>query len=135
MDTQVFPGRYDSLAKISQFVVKAAREAGLDDRAVYAVELAVDEACTNIIEHAYGGEGRGDLVCSVQVKNNELQITLNDRGRPFDPDKVPQPLLNQPLSKVKSRGVGIYLMSRMMDDIRYNSSPEQGNTLTMIKRV
>jgi serine/threonine-protein kinase RsbW len=53
MDTsQTFPGRFDSLTVISEFVTRAAQAAGLDTRAVCAVQLAVDEACSNIIEHA-----------------------------------------------------------------------------------
>ena len=52
---QIFPGRYDSLAQIGQFVHSAADEAGFDSFSIYAVELAVDEACTNIIELAYCG--------------------------------------------------------------------------------
>jgi anti-sigma regulatory factor (Ser/Thr protein kinase) len=134
METRSFPGRYDSLEKISQFVVQAARQAGLDDRAIYAVELAVDEACSNIIDHAYTGEGKGDFDCSVVIGNGEVTIILRDRGKPFDPDKIPKPLKNVPLNELRPRGVGFYLMSKMMDEISYKSNLKDGNTLTMVKR-
>ena len=61
MTTTVFPGRYESLSAIRDFVVNVAKGAGFKDFDLYAVELAVDEACSNIIEHAYGGENKGDI--------------------------------------------------------------------------
>jgi len=134
METRTFPGRYDSLEKISKFVVTAAKAAGLNDRAVYAVELAVDEACSNIIDHAYGGENHGDVECSVGVRQGELIITIKDTGRPFEPKKVPKPSVDVPLRELKMRGVGFFLMNKMMDEVYYRTTPNTGNTLTMIKR-
>ena len=55
--TAVFPGRYGSLDEVVDFVTGAAQAAGLDTDGVNAVQLAVDEACSNIIGHAYGGGG------------------------------------------------------------------------------
>ena len=134
METVTFPGRYDSLASISDFVAKAASEAGLDHKSVYAVQLAVDEACCNIIDHAYGGEGIGDVKCTVDVRDGEIVVILQDRGRPFNPEKVTAPNLNAPLNKVKSRGAGLYLIRKMMDKVYYESTPGSGNILTMQKR-
>ena len=59
MTTVIFPGRYESLSEIRDFVVEIAKIAGFQDFDLYAVELAVDEACSNIIEHAYGEENVG----------------------------------------------------------------------------
>lgn len=133
-DTVKFPGRYDILESICDYVGRAAKEAGLDKKAIYAVQLAVDEACCNIIDHAYGGEGVGELDCSVDVENGEITIVLCDHGRPFNPDIIPTPQLNAPLDKVKPRGVGLYLIRRMMDKVHYESTPDAGNVLTMVKR-
>ncbi len=134
METVTFPGRYDSLAKIGELVTRAAREAGLSAESVYAVELAVDEACCNIIDHAYGGEGRGDFQCAARVERGKLTIVLTDRGRPFDPKRVARPKIGAPLSTLKPRGVGLYLMQKMMDEVHYQSSAEAGNVLTLVKR-
>ena len=68
MKSATFPGRFKSLAKISKFVIEAAKKAGLDDKAIYAVELAVDEAASNIIEHAYGG----DVITSYSIHYTKL---------------------------------------------------------------
>lgn len=133
MKTVSFPGVYASLEKISAFVQKIAREAGLDESAAYAVELAVDEACSNIIEHAYGAEGVGNIECSYKIDGQGLTIILRDFGKPFEPGKVRKPKLKAPLKKVNSSGLGVFLMHRMMDEIHYEFSPHNGNVLTMVK--
>ncbi len=128
-----FPGRYDSLAKICQYAVESARKAGLNDEAVYAVELAVDEAATNIIEHAYGGEGKGDIQCTCNASHQGLTIIINDQGKPFTPPKQPEFTPKIRLRDLKARGAGMYLMRKMMDEVHYEYSPENGNTLIMVK--
>jgi serine/threonine-protein kinase RsbW len=134
METIRFPGRYESLPKVGEFVIQAARRAGLSEKEIYAVELAVDEACSNIIDHAYGGEGVGEMECSVGVQENTLKIILRDTGRPFNPKKIPKPSFNVPIEDLKPRGVGFYLMQKMMDEIHYEHSDDKGNTLTLVKR-
>lgn len=134
MKTETYPGNYTSLAQISQFVIQAAQDAGLNEHETYQVELAVDEACCNIIDHAYGGENRGDMQCSVEIGDGKLTVILKDRGNPFDPACVPKPVFNVSIEKLKKRGVGFYLMHKIMDELHYETSPESGNTLVMVKR-
>jgi serine/threonine-protein kinase RsbW len=133
MKTVKFPGRFESLPKVGEFVRKAAISAGLNDKAVYAVQLAVDEACSNIIDHAYGGEGKGEMICSVITSKDGLTVILRDRGKPFNPQNISAPEINVPLERLKPRGVGIYLMRKMMDEVYYEYSPNGGNILTMVK--
>jgi serine/threonine-protein kinase RsbW len=132
--TVTFPGRFESLEKISDFVQQVARSACLNERDVYAVQLAVDEACTNIIEHAYHGEGVGDIVCSCKATRDGIKVVLSDHAAPFNPETMPAPVLNTSLDEIKSRGLGIFLMRKMMDVVKFETSPGGGNRLTMIKR-
>ena len=135
MDTsQTFPGCFDSLAAISEFVIRAAQVAGLSARAVCAVQLAVDEACSNIIEHAYGGERRGDIECTCRTNDNGLTVILRDHGRPFDPTSVPEPDLHARLEDRKGSGLGFYFMCQLMDKVHFESEPDSGNVFTMMKR-
>jgi serine/threonine-protein kinase RsbW len=135
METVSFPGRFESLPEIGKYVEDAAKSAGLSDKAVYQVQLAVDEACANIIDHAYGGENKGDIDCTLIPKKEGLTIILRDRGRPYNPQNIPDPQLNVPIEKLKPRGVGVYLMRKVMDEVYYEYSPEAGNVLTLFKRA
>jgi anti-sigma regulatory factor (Ser/Thr protein kinase) len=134
MPTKRFSCSLNNLDKISDFVVQCANKAGLNESDVYAVQLAVDEASTNIIEHGYGEEcpSRIDITCEAVA--NGIKVVIYDDAAPFDPTSIPDPAINISLEEVKPRGLGIFLMRKMMDEICYESSPDKGNTLTMIKR-
>lgn len=134
VQTLTVTGKFENLSLIGEFVTRAAQAAGLDERAVYAVEMAVDEACSNIIEHAYGGEGRGDIECAFRIDETGLTITLRDHGRPFDPQSVPQPDLKADIEEREVGGLGIYIMRHLMDEVHFDFTSEEGNVLTLVKR-
>lgn len=137
MDTEqtlTLPGRFDSLAAIGKLVARAAEAARLDERGVYEVQLAVDEACSNIIEHAYGGEGCGDIEISWRINSDGLTVRLRDYGRPFDPTAVRRLDTEASLEDRSERGLGLYLMRQLMDEVRFEFTLDSGNVLTMVKR-
>ncbi len=127
-----FPGRYSSLSEIAEIIKEKSSEAGLQDDSIYAVESAVDEACSNIIEHAYQGEDKGDILIEVEVIKEGIKICLIDQGEPFQPEKIVSPDTGAPLSKRKPSGLGLYMMRKCMDEVSFNFSPGC-NTLTMVK--
>lgn len=129
----IFPGRYESLEKIAEFVKNEAASTGLDRSQIFAVETAVDEACSNIIEHAYGGEGIGDIQCTCFSDRKGLTIILEDFGQPFDPSEIPEPDLKAPLKNRKSHGLGYYMMRQWMDEVKFEFL-ENRNRLIMVKR-
>jgi len=131
--TRSFPGRYESLAKISKFIRGAAQKAGLGDFAVYSVEMAVDEACSNIIEHAYQGEDRGEISCTCKVNTEGLTIVLKDTGKPFNPDAVTTPNLDASLEERESHGLGLVFIYKWMDRVEFKTMPGAGNQLTLFK--
>ena len=133
MKTITVPGRYENLVKLSEFVRQSAQEAGLESFAIYSVETAVDEACANIIEHAYGGEGQGEIECCCEVEETGLIVRLKDHGKPFNPETVHDPNTRAPLKKRNSHGLGLFIMRKWMDDVRFEFNPETGNVLTMVK--
>jgi serine/threonine-protein kinase RsbW len=134
MPTKRFSCSLNNLEQICDYVSHFAKEAGLDEAETYAVELAVDEASTNIIEHGYGQEcpSRIDITC--EVIEDGLKVVIYDDADPFNPSTVPEPEINVSLDEIKPRGLGIFLMRKMMDEVKYEASPNYGNTLTMIKR-
>ena len=131
--TAIFPGRFDSLEKISTLVIQAATKAGFDEMAVYSIQTAVDEACSNIIDHAYGGESNRPIECTCEDNADSFKVVLRDFGKSFQPDSVPNPDLESDLEERKERGLGLYFMRQLMDDVEFKFSPKHGNILTMIK--
>ena len=129
----VFPGRFDSLAAIGEFVTRAAEDAGLDARAAYQVQMAVDEACSNIITHAYSGEGHGVIECSYHIDDTSLTVTLRDYGQPFDPTRKPPPDLHTSLQERNEGGLGLYFIHTLMDEVRFEFTSGSGNVLTLVK--
>lgn len=128
------PGRYDRLEHICDFVAEAAAEAGLDEAAVNRCQLAVDEACTNIIEHGYEGENKGEIEITCQAAPGELVIRIHDHARPFDPTSVPEPELDAGVEEMRIGGLGLYFMRQVMDAVEF-SYENGGNTLVLIKRT
>ncbi len=132
MPTKTFPGRYANLADIALFIRQAAEEAGLEGFAIYAVETAVDEACSNIIEHGYQGQETGEIRCTTLIDEKGLTIILEDRGRPFDPSSVPDPQLDVTLDERQAHGLGLFFMRQLMDEVIF-STRGPVNVLTMVK--
>lgn len=122
------------LVDIRHFVEKTGHDLGLDDSAVYALQLAVDEACTNVIMHAYEGRG-GRLELCIDVVDDRIEVVIRDWGRTFDPGAIPSPDVDAPLEQRPIGGVGLFLMRQMMDRVDFQFSETDGNTLTMSKRL
>ena len=136
--TLVVKGIYSNLAKIGEFAVDFSTRVGLDDRSVYAVQMAVDEACTNIIKHSYGGEGKGDISLQFLQMEDVLKVIIQDQGNPFDPDTVPEPNIHAPIEERPEGGLGLFLMRQLMDVVTFNfSGGAKGdtNTLTLVKHI
>lgn len=135
MQTVQFTAKFEFLDEIREFVGDIARAGNFSERDVYNIQLATDEAASNIIEHAYEGVGDGLLEISCGVNGSAITIVLVDHGESFDPSVVPTPDLKADLSERKIGGLGIFLMRKLMDDVRYEAEPRKNrNTLTMTKR-
>jgi anti-sigma regulatory factor (Ser/Thr protein kinase) len=134
MRTSTFEANFHNLDEIRDFVGEAARQAGFSEKEIYSIQLAADEASTNIIEHAYAGIENGKIEIGCSITGGELKIVMRDNGKSFDPSSVPEPNVKAELSERKIGGLGMYLMRKLMDDVVYESFPNAGNTLTMIKR-
>ena len=129
------PSLYDEIKTICQFITQGAAAAGMDETAVFHIELACDEACTNVIEHAYGGEGGGKITASWQVVEDLFIITVNDNGRRFEPDQIPTPPTTDNIENIKIGGLGIHFMRQLMDDVSFSFDPQTGNELIMKKKI
>jgi anti-sigma regulatory factor (Ser/Thr protein kinase) len=135
MSSLTISGYFKELAIIAEFVGQAAVQAGLDSKAVYAIQMATDEACTNIIEHAYGGEGKGQVQLRCEIQKDGLKVIIIDQGtNSFDPTQVPQLDIQAPLSERQRRGMGLFYIHKLVDQVQYELNTPQGNQLTLFKR-
>ena len=126
-------GRFENLASIADFIIEAAQASGLSERAIFDVQMAVDEACANVIQHSYGGEGKGKIALRCELVNGDFVVTIRDHGRPFDPECVPAPDLTCSLAERREGMLGLYFMRQLMDEVCFRFDAE-GNELTMVKR-
>mgnify|MGYP001817266817 FL=1 len=133
MPSKIFVGQYTSLAAIADFIAKAAQEAGFNSKDTYAIKLAVDEACSNIIEHGYQEQKGSKIRCSYVILKKGLKITIQDWGKPFEPGEIPDPDFNVSLFDLGPRGAGLYFMKNLMDEIKWDFESGDGNILTMVK--
>jgi len=124
-----------NLSAVSDFVSAFARESALNEDDTFALQMATDEACANVIEHAYGGRPDGTVSIDCWLANDEVILTIRDRGRPFDPKVVPRPDMTAPLDKRHEGALGLYLMEKLMDVVQFEFDPAKGNKLTMRKKV
>ena len=125
---------FRNLGQIAEFVAERARQAGLDDAQVFDVQMAVDEACTNSMEHAYGGREDGLVRVCCYVEGEDFVVRVTDYGASFDPSAVPKPDLAAPLEKRATGGLGLFFMRELMDQVDFRAHPTEGNTVIMRKR-
>ena len=122
----------DATARALDFVASICRAWRVQDDVCFDILLAVDEAVSNIINHGYGGRG-GVITLRLGQREGDVIISLVDRGAPFDPTQASEPDLSGPLASRETGGMGICLMRKMMDAIRYCREGEE-NVLTLIKK-
>lgn len=130
------PGRYDRILEVCQFVVAGAEDAGFDADDLFKIELACDEACTNVIEHAYGSEDQGEIRVVWELSGKRFLVRVFDRGQPFNPKSISKPVIPdspEDVDQLKIGGLGIHFMRKLMDEIHFYYDDEDGNQLVMIK--
>jgi anti-sigma regulatory factor (Ser/Thr protein kinase) len=130
--------RMENLTAISDFVASATKKLDLGEETAFAIWMAVDEACANVIEHAYGGmadAASGTMCITLKTVTDSVVITIHDHGRPFDPQSVVRPDVTAPLEKRGDEALGLFLMERLMDSVEFQFDAVSGNTLTMKKRL
>jgi anti-sigma regulatory factor (Ser/Thr protein kinase) len=118
-----------SLFLVRCLVERLTRRLGFSNEAVSQIILAVDEACTNVIRHAYKNCPGERIVLTFLTPEDRLEIHVRDFGIPPDP-KALQP---RDLNEVRPGGLGLHFIKSAMDEIRYESPPEGGGLLRMIK--
>lgn len=125
----------ENLSVIRDFVSLNALKAGIPEATIEKIILAVDEACTNIIKHAYKHSPEGKIIIKVEYDKEKLSVTITDYGISFEPDKVPVPDLQKYYREHRVGGLGLYLIKSLMDDVTYTSVPGKYNKVLLSKNI
>lgn len=123
----------ENLIHIRRFTELAANEFGFSDDEVGKIILAVDEACTNIIKHAYKLSPDGEIKITITFDQNKLVISIVDHGNHFDPNLIPEPDIQEYYKQKKSGGLGMFLIKKLMDEVIYSTTSGNKNQVTLIK--
>jgi len=127
------PARPSHLSLIGMFVQWYGHHAGLNDEACYELEVAVDEACTNVIQHAYGANSPGEITLRCTPLPGGLQVDILDQGKPFDPTEGGQIARQKQSRDPASGGLGLSMIRQFADDFRHRWDEQEGNRLTITK--
>ena len=125
------PASIDYLGEMRDFVTRVGRKYGVSEHIINAFKLAIDEASTNIIRHAYR-DWEGFITIRMLIRDRNVTVSLIDQGHTFDPRKVSDPDLNRYINIGKKGGLGIFIMRKLIDEIDYRKTVE-GNELKLIK--
>jgi serine/threonine-protein kinase RsbW len=125
--------RTDNLLEVREFVGSAARSFGFSEEEAANIVLAVDEACTNIIKHAYQYATDKEIEINISQSDGLFEIRIYDSGRSFDPTKVRPPDVKKYIGHRQRGGLGVYLMKRLMDKVEYKFNPGKRNEVRLIK--
>ncbi len=125
----------EKLNLVREFIGEAAREYGFNDEVVGKITLAVDEACTNIIKHAYRSNPNKDIDIDVKTGANRFEIIITHDGSSFDPKMIKSPNMKEYLRSYQRGGLGIHLMRTLMDEVEYEILPNRKNVVRLIKNI
>jgi len=119
VDTLVIPSCMRFLQEVRRFVVVHAQKAGFSTEAVENLEICVDEACTNVIEHAYENNADNELNIIICIDTNRFSVCIRDRGKSFDQSRYNVPDVVQLTREGKSGGLGVHIIRQLMDEVEY----------------
>lgn len=127
-----FPAQAAQLQRVRRRVRELVAATGCPGEQVDRIVLAVNEACMNVIQHAYGGEGSGDMILEAVIDGDEVILRVTDFAEPVDKTTV----RSRDLDDVRPGGLGVHLIREVMDDVAFvEPPPGAGNTLEMRTRI
>ncbi|KAF0240582.1 MAG: anti-sigma regulatory factor serine/threonine protein [Planctomycetota bacterium] len=123
------------LGFVREFTSRMIRQSSLSREDENKIILAVDEAVANIIEHAYENQREGTIDVECQADAQKFVVTIRDSGQQFAPEGVEAPNIEGHVKAKKKKGLGIYLMRLIMDEVRYTFREGIQNELVLVKYI
>ena len=128
---------FEELSRIRDFVKKSALTYGFEEHQAQQIALAVDEACSNLIRHAFNFDKKREICIEIETDKNSFIVKVLDDGAPFNPLEVNPPDMKEYFRKYQRGGLGISIMRKVMDKILYQASNKKNpkNILKLIKNM
>ncbi len=127
-----FPARAGELKRVRDALRERLEGCGCSDKSCADIVLAIDEACQNIIRHAYRGESDQAIELEVERRGDRLVFTLTDEAPAIDPSRVKP----RDLEDVRPGGLGTHFIRRVMDEVEFlQPASGRGNLLRMVRRI
>ncbi len=128
--TLAFPSDARSLAAARESVRRHLAEAGVDETAAYAVDLALEELAGNALRYGYDAGARGTIQVEIAVAPHAVAMSIADDARPFDPTTHPEPKRAGSLENAPTGGRGISMVRRVVRGMRYERTSD-GNRVDL----
>ena len=103
----------------------------MTDSVIEDVKLAVDEACANVIKHAYKGDTRQKIVVKFKLRKKGFEVIIEDSGIKAQPELI----AGRNLEEVRPGGLGIHLIKRAFDIFQFDERKKKGNRLRLVRRT
>lgn len=129
----VIPATIEAIEQVAIFLEERLEEADVPVMDAARIQLAAEEAVTNVITHGYEGEP-GDVSIRCTTSEDKVMITITDTGSAFDPTKIPPADVTADLDHRNIGGLGIHLIRSVMDEVTYARDGGE-NRLTLVKRL
>ena len=126
------PSETSFLGLVREVTRRMAETAGFDPGTADHLALAVEEAATNVIEHAYRGADDREVEIRIEDRGRELQVEVLDSGATVDPRTVPDVDLRRYMSERRTGGLGMHLMGKIMDSVTFRRSARR-NVCALVK--
>jgi serine/threonine-protein kinase RsbW len=124
----------EHLRDVRNFIQKFIQQFDVNKNDLDEIILAVDEAYTNIIKHAYNNDPNHNVKIELGTSTDTLWVRLSDTGFHFNADKYQTPDLLKRIKNKQRGGMGVYLINKLMDSVEYSSAGKT-NTILMRKRI
>ncbi len=123
----------EGLQKVRAFIAEIVRASEMEENLQNRITLAIDEAITNIIKHAYEEKHQDRIRITVDVSPKRFEVVIYDSGCSFNPKEVKAPDIQQLVREGRRGGLGVFLMRKIMDEVEYVFHEGVRNELRMVK--
>ena len=124
----------DALPVFREFIARTCKRLSVADEISFELQLACDEAATNVIRHGYQGMNPGSIMLELCPEAKKITLVLSDFGHPFEPVETEAPDVDALLNDQPTTGFGLFFIYHTMNDVSYYTD-EQGNHLVLTRNL